>query len=65
MVFGALGQGGVFAQNPVELELNRKIAPVIIQHLPMEALHALEMTQPASPATLKTAPLVNNYHPLK
>ena len=59
MVFGAVGQGGAFAQNPVELELNPKIAPVTIQHLPMEAQHALDVTQPASPATLKTAQLVN------
>ena len=58
MVFGAAGQGGAFAQNPVESELNHKIAPVIIQHLPMEAPHALEMTQPAISVTLKTDQLV-------
>ena len=58
MVFGAVGLGGAFAQNPVESELNRKIVPAIIQHLPMEAPHALEMTQPAISATLKTAQLV-------
>ena len=62
MVFGALGQSGVFAQNPVELELNPKIAPVTIQHRPMEGPHALEMTQPASHATLRTAPLVNEIN---
>ena len=62
MVFGALGQSGAFAQNPVELELDLKIAPVTIQHQPKEEPNAQEMTQPASPATLKTAQLVNGVN---
>ena len=62
MVFGALGQSGAFAQNPLELELKLKIAPATIQHQPMEEPNAQEMTQPASSATLKTAPLVNEIN---
>ena len=59
MEAGEIGQGGVFAQNLVEMGLRPRLETVTSLHLLMEELSALVLARWTSLATHRTAPLVN------